>query len=229
MRPDTAGLFNLAADDYGWFADQPVWRASCAQLAAQVSAGDGTGALRGARVVDLGCGPGVSTFELARRWPTATIVGLDVARRMLRQARRRQARARGADRICWVLGDVTRLPFATGSLDAVTGHSLLYLLPDRAAALAEMRRVLRAGGRLVLMEPNSRAATARGVLRLSRNPRHLVSVLLWRPFSRLHGRFSATSLAATLRAAGFVECRVDETIGGLGLLARAEAPWPPTT
>ena len=228
MRPDTGWLFNLGADVYGWFTAQPVWRASCAELAAQVPAGDGTSALRGVRVVDLGCGPGVSTFELARRSPTATIVGLDVARRMLGQARRRQVRAGGASRISWVRGDVARLPFATGSFDAATGHSFLYLLPDHVAALAEMRRVLRAGGRLVLMEPNSRAATVGGVLRISRDPRHLVSVSLWRPFSRVHGRFSAASLTATLRAAGFVECRVQETLGGLGLLARAEAPWPPT-
>ena len=227
MGRDSAWLFNLGADVYGWFTAQPVWRASCAQLAAQLPAEEGV------RVADLGCGPGVSTFELARRRPDGTIVGLDVAPRMLGEARRRQAGARGAGRICWVLGDVARLPFATASLDAVTGHSFLYLLPDRGAALAEMLRVLREGGRLVLMEPNSRAATVRGVLGLSRDPRHLLSVSLWRPFSRVHGRFSAASLAATLRRAGFVECRVEETLGGLGLLARAETPraetpWPPT-
>ena len=53
MRPDTAWLFNLGADVYGWFTAQPVWRASCAELAAQVPAGAGV------RVADLGCGPGV--------------------------------------------------------------------------------------------------------------------------------------------------------------------------
>ena len=47
---------------------------------------------------------------------------------------------------------------------------------------------------------------------------------LWRPFSRLHGRFTPASLAATLQSAGFVGCRVEETLGGLGLLAAAEKP-----
>jgi hypothetical protein len=62
------------------------------------------------------------------------------------------------------------------------------------------------------------------VLALGRDPRHLVSVGLWRPFSRLHGRFSAGSLRAVLESAGFVDCRIEETLGGLGLLASAAAP-----
>ena len=218
MRPNSAWVFNLGAEVYGWFTAQPVWRASCARLAARLPAGDRI------RVADLGCGPGVSTVELARLRPRATLIGMDVAPRMLAEARRRLAAARSPLRVRWVRGDATRLPFATASLDALTGHSFLYLLPDRAAALAEMRRVLRGGGRVVLMEPSSRPATLRGVLRLSRNPRHLLSVSLWRPFSRLHGRFSAASLAATLEQAGFLDCHVEETLGGLGLLAWADKP-----
>jgi ubiquinone/menaquinone biosynthesis C-methylase UbiE len=123
-----------------------------------------------------------------------------------------------------VLGDATRQPFASEAVDALTGHSLLYLLPDRPAALAEVLRVLRPGGRLILMEPNERPARLNGVLRLSRDPRHLVAVMLWRPFSRIHGRFTSASLSATLSAAGFVNCCVEETLGGLGLLASAEKP-----
>jgi hypothetical protein len=76
------------------------------------------------------------------------------------------------------------------------------------------------------MEPNERPATISQVLQVSRDPRHLFSVSLWRPFSRLHGRFTPTSLAATLERAGFVNCRVDETLGGLGLLVVASAPTP---
>jgi SAM-dependent methyltransferase len=113
------------------------------------------------------------------------------------------------------------LPLADASVDACTGHSFLYLVSDRAGVLREVRRVLRPGGRLVLMEPNARAATLRSVLAVSRDPRHLVSVSLWRPFSRLHGRFTPTSLAACLEAAGFVSCDVTESFGGLGLLAQA--------
>jgi ubiquinone/menaquinone biosynthesis C-methylase UbiE len=218
MHPSSAWIFNLGAAIYGWFTAQPVWRASCARLAAGLPAHDGI------RVADLGCGPGVSTIELARARPDALLVGLDLAPRMLAEASRRRATARHPGRIRWVLGDAARLPFATGSLDALTGHSFLYLLPDRTTALAEMRRVLRSGGRLVLMEPSGRPASVRSILRFSRNPRHLFAVSLWRPFSRVHGRFSPASLAATLEQAGFVGCQVGEALGGLGLLARAEKP-----
>ena len=76
----------------------------------------------------------------------------------------------------------------------------------------------------MLMEPNDRPATVDRALSLSRDPRHLVSVSLWRPFSRLHGRFTAASLIATLQQAGFVDCHASETLAGLGLLASATAP-----
>jgi ubiquinone/menaquinone biosynthesis C-methylase UbiE len=173
-----------------------------------------------ATVVDLGCGPGVSTFELERHLASTRIVGLDVAPRMLHQARQRE---RGC-KITWLRADAARLPFADASVDACTGHSFLYLLRDREATLAEVRRVLRPGGRLVLMEPHARGVTVEQTTRVSRDPRHLVSVSLWRPFSRLHGRYTPASLARTLQSAGFADCHAEETLGGLGVLAWASAP-----
>ena len=124
----------------------------------------------------------------------------------------------------WLRGDAARLPFGDAAVDACTGHSFLYLVSDRRAVLAEALRVLRPGGRLELMEPHERGASLRGVLAVSRDPRHLVSVSLWRPFSRVHGRFTADSLRSTLSAAGFVDCHIEETLGGLGLLASARRP-----
>ena len=153
------------------------------------------------------------------------MVGVDVAPRMLHEAqrRRRAARLPGAW-ISWLRADAAHLPIQDGSLDACTGHSFLYLVRNRAAVLAEVRRVLRPNGRLVLMEPNNRPASLSQMLEASRDPRHIVSVSLWRPFSRLHGRFTTATLRTTLERAGFVVREAEETFGGLGVLAWAEAP-----
>jgi ubiquinone/menaquinone biosynthesis C-methylase UbiE len=213
-------LFNLGADIYSWFTAQPTWRKSCAELAERIAD------LPSPLVADLGCGPGVSTIQLARTLPATRLVGLDRAPRMLDEARRRCPRTGPAAAITWLLADATSLPFASATLDACTGHSFLYLVSDRGRVLAEVRRVLRPGGRLVLMEPNARPVTPQRVLALSHDPRHLVSVSLWRPFSQLHGRFTSASLTSTLERAGFVRCSIRETLNGLGLLASAEVPSP---
>lgn len=213
---DSSWLFNFGADIYAWFTAQRAWRGSSQRMASLLRD------LPAPCVADLGCGPGVSTFELAGLLPNARLIGLDIAPRMLRLAR--ADRRPHARRITWLRADAARLPFASQSLDACTGHSFLYLVADRAGVLSEARRVLRPGGRLVLMEPNRRPASVGQALRVSRDPRHLVSVSLWRPYSLLHGRFSPTSLVATLERAGFVDCTADETLGGLGVLACATNP-----
>lgn len=215
---DSSWLFNLGANVYGWFTAQAAWRASCASVADQLADLDGTW------IADLGCGPGVSTFELARRVADARLIGIDLAPRMLDEARRREPSSGACARVTWLRANAELLPIATASLDACTGHSFLYLVQDRSGVLREVRRVLRPGGRLVLLEPNDEPMTLRRALRISNDPRHLVSVSLWRPFSRLHGRFTLDSLTRTLSAAGFVNCQASEAFGGLGLLARAEAP-----
>ncbi len=218
-RPLSSWIFDLGAEVYSWFTAQRTWRASCARLAERLPDRPGL------RALDLGCGPGVSTIEIARRRPAAFVVGLDIAPRMLAEARRwlRRARRAGgpAGTIRWVIADVAQLPFPAHTFDAATGHSFLYLLPDRPAALGEVRRALRPGGQLVLMEPNAQPATPRQVLGVGRGLRHIVSVALWRLFSRAHGRYTPESLRATLRQAGFADAAAESTLDGLGVLATA--------
>src|SRR5687767_14529745 len=102
MRLGNVWLFNLAAEIDGWFTAQRAWQASCARLADHLPPGPAP------RVLDLGCGPGVSAIQLATRRPDAQIYGLDLAPRMLAEARRRiTATSTPVPPIVLLLGDVT--------------------------------------------------------------------------------------------------------------------------
>lgn len=99
----------------------------------------------GARVLDVACGTGVVTVEAAQRvGPTGAVVGLDVNEGMLAVARLK------APRLEWRHGRAEALPFETGTFDAVTSQFALMFFDDRPAALAEMLRVLRPGGRMAV-------------------------------------------------------------------------------
>src|SRR5690242_20102408 len=158
MKRGSAWLFNVGARVYSAMNAQAAWQASCARLADHFPPGAKL------RVLDLGCGPGFSALAVARARPDAELVGLDLAALMLVEARRRVDAAGLRSRLRLLRADAARLPFATASLDVVTGHSFLYLVDRPDEVLAEARRVLRPGGRLVLMEPNDRPVRLHDVL-----------------------------------------------------------------
>jgi ubiquinone/menaquinone biosynthesis C-methylase UbiE len=210
-------MFEAGAGLYAWMTTQRAWRESCCELAARLPV-----SIEPQRVVDLGCGAGGATLEFARLRPGDTVAGVDIAWGMLRRARR-PAIARRLDRkrLTWIRADGADLPFKTNTIDVVTGHSVLYLVANRPAVLKECLRVLRPGGRLIVMEPSDCAPRLRDVLALSADPRFLLSIALWCPIAALYGRFVPESLEATVRAAGFASWHVSETLSGLGLCAYA--------
>jgi ubiquinone/menaquinone biosynthesis C-methylase UbiE len=117
-------------------------RGSTVRLAADLaalSAGD--------HLVDIGCGPGAAAREAARRG--ATVVGVDPAPVMLTVARR--STRRGLD-ITWVEGAAEALPVPDHSATVVWSLASVHHWKDVAAGVAEADRVLRPGGRLVVIE-----------------------------------------------------------------------------
>jgi malonyl-CoA O-methyltransferase len=94
-------------------------------------------------VLDLGCGTGRVSRELKRRYPRARVIALDLAPGMLREARRYQRPWRRFERLC---GDALRLPLRDGSVDLIFSNLMLQWCEPLGAALAEVRRVLKASG-----------------------------------------------------------------------------------
>ena len=98
-----------------------------------------------ARVLDVGCGPGTITADLAARVPSGEVVGIDAALDVLSEARAEASR-RGLSNVRFETGDVYQLAFGDDSFDVVHAHQVLQHLSDPVAALGEMRRVCRPGG-----------------------------------------------------------------------------------
>ncbi len=94
-------------------------------------------------VLDLGAGTGLATAALKRRYRRATVVAVDIAPGMLREARRHFGFFRRFERVC---GNVVRLPFADASVDVAISNLMLQWCGDLDAALAEVRRVLKPDG-----------------------------------------------------------------------------------
>ena len=105
----------------------------------------------GATVLDIGCGTGQDALDLARAvGATGQVIGIDSSETMLQAARTRAAQASLA--VDFVEADATQLPFTDARFDACQASRVLGHLPDPALAIAEMVRVTRPGGRVVLAD-----------------------------------------------------------------------------
>ncbi len=100
------------------------------------------------RVLDAGCGSGSMSRLLARTYPQAEVVGVDLRQQYLDFARSR-ARAEGVKNLELRPADVFALPFADGTFDVVWTKYLLQWLKDPKRALKELQRVTRSGGIIV--------------------------------------------------------------------------------
>jgi ubiquinone/menaquinone biosynthesis C-methylase UbiE len=105
---------------------------------------------RPARVLDVGCGTGVFASRVRAAVPGIEVYGVDLVAEMLHKGRDRWRLHRG--HVFPVQGDSERLPFASGSFDVVTCSNSFHHYPHQDRAVMEMRRVLKPGGRLMIVD-----------------------------------------------------------------------------
>ncbi|GAA0318163.1 class I SAM-dependent methyltransferase [Sphingomonas oligophenolica] len=164
-------------------------------------------------VLDLGCGPGATVAAMARRAPLGVVHGLDQSATMIAQAARANRRALRSGHVCLARARFERLPYRDGGIDRILASNVIYFWRDVGAVVAEMRRVLRPGGRIVIYATDA-AAMKR-----------------WKfAGPDTHRLFDAASLAAALGSGGFDErdiavrgVRISGAINGLIAVVSAGA------
>jgi demethylmenaquinone methyltransferase / 2-methoxy-6-polyprenyl-1,4-benzoquinol methylase len=218
-------MFSLAAPRYDRMnriismGRDRVWRRRAARLA---------GFPPGGRILDLGTGTGDMVREVLRRDPGSAVYGADNCPAMLRHAMNRG----GLERARLVIADGGMLPFRAGTFDGAAAAFIIRNLPDASAALSELRRVMRRGGRLALLDMVRPEGLLGGaVFRL--HVRRIVPVLgrylgsdpeayAYLPRS-IESFYSAEELRAALPEHGFDVVHFREVMCRTGLLCICEA------
>ncbi len=185
-------------------------------------------------VLDLATGSGDVALALARVLPAGAMVqGMDFCAPMIAEAVKKLSRTGGLQaKVAFLVGDALALPLADESIDVVTIAFGLRNLADRARGFREMRRVLRPGGRLLVLEFSQPAAWFRPAYYF-----YLRQVLPWlatrvtgdrAAYEYLGGSVGAfpdhAALAAEMLAAGFVPVNVTRMT--LGIVALHEGTRP---
>jgi arsenite methyltransferase len=153
------------------------------------------------RVIDIGCGPGFYAAELLEQvGPQGCVVGVDTSAPMLAAAARR---CEGRGRAEFHEAPATALPVVSGSFDRALSVQVMEYVADVPAALAEIHRVLRPGGRAVVWDVDWSTVSWH-----SREPECMARALRAWDRHLVHPALPRT-LAAALRAAGFADVRAE--------------------
>jgi arsenite methyltransferase len=159
------------------------------------------GAQPGDRVLDAGCGPGFYVAEILERvGPKGSVAGVDASAPMLGLAAKR---CEGHDNASFYEGDVTALPVPDAEFDRVLSVQVLEYVDDIPAALAELLRVLRPGGRAVIWDVDWATVSWH-----SEDPERMQRFLrAWD--EHLADPSLPRTLAARMRAAGFEDVELE--------------------
>ena len=161
----------------------------------------------GSAVLDVACGTGVVTRLAARAaGPAGTVTGVDLGPAMLAVARSQPGES-GSAPITYLEGSALELPLADCSFDCATCHHGFQFFPDRVAAIRELRRVLRPGGRVAVACWTGLDETP--AFRAIRDSLHVhvseqAGLMMNSPFA-----VPATELTALLETAGFTSVRLE--------------------
>ena len=155
------------------------------------------------RVLDVGCGTGVVTRDVAARvGARGRAVGLDPSHALLRVARRRMAASTDGSGPMFRHGDGLALPFSSASFDVTLAVTVLLHLPGGDRVLAEMRRVTRPGGRVAVLDQDL------GTLALDVPDRALTRRIVDGHAERVYAEpWSGRTLVRRLRLAGLARVR----------------------
>jgi ubiquinone/menaquinone biosynthesis C-methylase UbiE len=142
-------------------------------------------------VLDVACGPGFLACAFAR--VVRSVVGVDITPAMLDQARKTQAE-KNAKNVTWQLGDIFALPYPDQHFSIVVSRFAFHHLLDPLAALKEMRRVCKGGGRVVVadMAPAKEKANGLNAMEDLRDPSHVRGM----PLEELRLLFAQAALPA---------------------------------
>ena len=177
-----------------------------------------------AAVVDIGCGTGRSTRDVARIASSGSVLGLDLSSSMLKRARE-QAEEEGLGNVRFEQADVQVYPFDAGRFDLAISAFGAMFFADPTAAFANVNRAMRPGGELVLLSwrelaRNEWLTALRGALAVGRQ--------LPEPPSGLPGPFGlarSDQVRGILSAAGFVDIRFEEVDEPIEFGADADAAF----
>ena len=162
----------------------------------------------GMRLIDCGCGPGSITVDLAQAVAPGEAIGIDLRGDALTPGRT-LARKRGIVNVTFQAASVYQLPYANGSFDAAFACAVLQHLADPLAALKEMRRVLKPGGVIGIVDGSSTIT-----FRYPTNP----LLERWDKLRGLEREYNtgrpsdALQLRALLREAGFARTQASGTM-----------------
>lgn len=232
-REENRRMFNGIARRYDLlnalmsFGLHRVWRRRAVKTLCLSGCADG-----GRHFLDIGCGTGDVALAVLKKDPAAHVTGIDLSPAMLAIAGQKTEAAGLQSRATYQTGDATALAFKANTFDGIVSAFCLRNIDARAKALTEMRRVLKPGGLLVILELNNPATgPARwGHQFYTRRIIPILGALLSRKSAYTYlvnsiEHFPMPSLIiAELARAGFIQANHTPLTGGFVTLFNARAP-----